>query len=462
MTVNDSATPAQKGRRLRVAFPALVVCVIAVSPARAQTPAPVSLSLGDAARLAAKQNGTAVAARFRAEQAEARVTQHRADLLPNVSLSALENGRTLNTATFGIDFPTATGQPPVFDPNGELQGPVNTLDTRAHFSQSLFDPAAIARVRSARASATASDLDADAAAEQAASNAAVAYVRAARAEAQLGARVADSTLAEDLLRIARDQLTAGVGVGLDVTRAQSQLATIRAQLIAARNDRGRTRLELLRQLGLPLDTRLTLVDSLAGLWFEDSLPSEDQAIAQALRSRPDLRSVDAQLAAIERQLGAVRSERLPSVSAFGDYGAIGKNGGSMIGTYNWGVQLSLPIFDGLRREGRVEEQSALRGEVDVRRRDLREQASVEVRTALLDLASAREAVAAARERVRLAEQEVAQASERFRAGVAGNADVFTASVSLNGARTQVVDALASYQTARISLARSQGSARELN
>jgi outer membrane protein len=462
MTVNDSATPAQGARRLRVALPALVACVIAVSPARAQTPAPVSLSLGDAARLAAKQNGTAVAARFRAEQADARVTQHRADLLPNVSASALENGRTLNTATSGIDFPTATGQPPVFDPNGELQGPVNTLDTRAHFSQSLFDPAAIARVRSARASATASDLDADAAAEQAASNAAVAYVRAARAEAQLGARVADSTLAEDLLRIARDQLTAGVGVGLDVTRAQSQLATIRAQLIAARNDRGRTRLELLRQLGLPLDTRLTLIDSLAGLWFEDSLPSEDQAIAQALRTRPDLRSVDAQLTAIERQLGAVRSERLPSVAAFGDYGAIGKNGGSMIGTYNWGVQLSLPIFDGLRRDGRVEEQAALRGEVDVRRRDLREQASVEVRTALLDLASAREAVAAARERVRLAEQEVAQASERFRAGVAGNADVFTASVSLNGARTQVVDALASYQTARISLARSQGSARELN
>jgi outer membrane protein len=457
MTVNDSATPAQVARRLRVAFPALVACVIAVSPARAQTPAPVSLSLGDAARLAAKQNGTAVAARFRAEQADARVTQHRADLLPNVSLSALENGRTLNTATFGIDFPTATGQPPVFDPNGELQGPVNTLDTRGHFSQSLFDPAAIARVRSARASATASDLDADAAAEQAASNAAVAYVRAARAEAQLGARVADSTLAEDLLRIARDQLTAGVGVGLDVTRAQSQLATIRAQLIAARNDRGRTRLELLRQLGLPLDTRLTLTDSLAGLWFEDSLPSEEQAIAQALRTRPDLRSVDAQLTAIERQLGAVRSERLPSVSAFGDYGAIGKNGGSMIGTYNWGVQLSLPIFDGLRREGRVEEQSALRGEVDVRRRDLREQASVEVRTALLDLASAREAVAAARERVRLAEQEVAQASERFRAGVAGNADVITAALTLNAARTQYVDALASYQAARVALARAQGS-----
>jgi len=465
MKVNDSAITHQGAPSRRVAVSivtALSASLLALSGVRAQTAAPVSISLGDAARLAAKQNGTVVAARFRADQADARVTQRRAALLPNVSASALENGRTLNTATFGIDFPTATGQPPVFDPGGELEGPVNVFDARAHFTQSLFDAAAIATVRSAKASATASDFDADQAAEQAASNAAVAYVRAARADAQLGARVADSSLAEDLLRIARDQLTAGVGVGLDVTRAQSQLANIRAQLIVARNDRGRTRLDLLRQLGLPLDTPVTLTDSLAALRMDEALPTDQAAIDQALRGRADLRSIEAQLTAVERQLGAVRAERLPSLSAFGDYGSIGKNGGALLPTYNWGVQLSLPIFDGLRREGRTEEQTALRREIDVRRRDLREQASVEVRTALLDLASAREAVAAARERVQLAEQEVAQASERFRAGVAGNADVFTASLSLNGARTQVVDALAAYQAARIALARSQGGARELN
>jgi outer membrane protein TolC len=441
---------------------ALVALGALVSTAGAQTAAqPATLSLSDAAKLAARQSAVAVAARFRAEQADARVTQRRADLLPNFSAYALENGRTLNTATFGIDFPSVPGQPPAFDPDGQLEGPVNVLDTRARFSQQLFDPGALGRVRSARAAATASDFDADAAADQAAATAAAAYVRAARADAQLTARVADSSLAEDLLRVAREQLSAGVGVGLDVTRAQSQLAAIRAQIIAVRNDRGRARLELLRTLGLSLDTRLTLTDSLAALRLDDVLPAETEAIAKALRDRADLRSIDQQLAAVDRQVNAVKSERLPAVSAFGDYGAIGKNGGSLLGTYNWGVQLSVPIFDGFRREGRVEEQTALHREIDVRRRDLREQASVEVRTALLDLASAREAVAAAQERVRLAEQEVSQASERFRAGVAGNADVFTASISLNGARTQVVDALASFQTARIALARAEGSARDI-
>ena len=438
----------------------MMVLALAATSAGAQA-TPATLSLGDAARLAALQSAPVVAARHRSEQADARVTQRRADLLPNVSASAVENGRTLNTATFGIDFPSPPGQPPVFDPDGQLEGPVNIFDTRARFAQSLFDPGALGRVRSARAAASASEYDAVAVAEQAAATAASAYVRAARAEAQLGARVADSVLAEDLLRVAREQLTAGVGVALDVTRAQSQLAAIRAQLIAVRNDRGRARLELLRALALPLDTRLTLTDSLSALRLDDAVPAEDAAIARALRDRADLRSIDAQLTAVDRQVSAVRAERLPTVAAFGDYGAIGKNGGSMLATYNWGVQLSLPLFDGFRREGRVEEQTALHREIDVRRKDLREQASVEVRTALLDLASAREAVAAAQERVRLAEQEVAQASERFRAGVAGNADVFTASISLNGARTQVVDALASYQNARIALARAEGGARDI-
>lgn len=46
-----------------------------------------------------------------------------------------------------------------------------------------------------------------------------------RAEAQLSARRADSISAADLLRIARDQLEADVGVAWDVTRAASQLAS---------------------------------------------------------------------------------------------------------------------------------------------------------------------------------------------------------------------------------------------
>ena len=139
----------------------------------------------------------------------------------------------------------------------------------------------------------------------------------------------------------------------------------------------------------------------------------------------------------------------------------GKNAGRLLSTYSVGVQLSVPVFDGLRREARVQEQEAIAQAAEVRRQDLELQAATEVRGALLDLASTREQVAATRERLRLGEQELTQARERFEAGVAGNADAITASLALTGARTLLIDALTAYQNARVALARATGSVTEL-
>jgi outer membrane protein len=419
------------------------------------------LTLGEAARLAARQSAQAEGARLRADQLDARAQQRRADLLPNVSALASDGQRTFNTATFGFDFLDPSGVP-LFDPTGEVLGPVHTIDLRGRVSQSLLDVAAVDRYRSARTTASAGEAEAASVADQAAAVAAGAYLRALRAQAQLDARAADSTLAAELLQIARDQLRAGVGVALDVTRAEAQAATVRAQLITARNDRDRARLELQRALGLSLAEPVTLTDHLDAFAVDTAaLPAEAEAVDRAIARRPDLRAADAQLRAAEQQVAVVRAERLPAVGVFADQGAIGLDYGNLKNTYTWGVQLSLPLFDGLRREGRISEQRAVAREVDVRRRDLRQQAAIEVREALLDLTAAAEQVAAARERLRLADQELAQARDRFRAGVASNADVITASFALTGSRNLVIDALTLYQSARVGLARAQGSITEL-
>ncbi|MGZ8413365.1 MAG: TolC family protein [Gemmatirosa sp.] len=428
----------------------------------APAPADTQLTLGQAARLAAARSAPAQVAQLRTRQAEARVTQRRADLLPNLTGAASDNTRTFNTATLGLDLPTGTnpvtGQtnPPVFDPNGQIAGPVQVLDLRARVAAPLLDFGAVERVRAARGLVEASRADATAQSEQAAAVAAVAYLRVQRAEAQVENRTADSTLAAELVTIADQQLRAGTGVGLDVTRARAQLAATRAQLIAARNERDRTRLELRRALDLPLDAGLRLTDALSALPIDEALPADDEAVARALVQRPDLRAAERQLEAARRQVTAVRAEALPTVGAFADGGATGRTANHLLGTYTWGVQLSLPIFDGFRRGARVEETRAQADEVDVRRRDLQAQTAVEVRGALLDLRGAREQLGAARERLQLSELEVTQARDRFRAGVAGNADVVTASQGLTAARTAYVEALSLYQSARVALARAQG------
>jgi outer membrane protein len=411
---------------------------------------PIRLTLGEAVRLAARQNVSVESARSRVEAARARVTQRRADLLPNVSGTAAENRTTLNSAAaFPIELPV-----PGIDPRGTILGPLDVFDARARVSQSLFDPAAHARVQSARTGVAAANADVGQSADIAATSAANAYLGVLRADAVYQARLQDSTLAAELLQIARKQLAAGTGVGLDVTRARSQLTGARAQLITSRNERDRTRIDLSRTLGLPF-TNVVLVDSLGTLPLSVAT-TEQEALEAAYRGRNDLQSITLQAEAARQQAAAIRRERLPTVGVNADYGVSQRNGRSYLPTYDLGLMLSLPIFDGFRREGRVEEQESAARDLENRARDLRIQVEADVRTALLNLASSSEAVAAARDRLALAEQEVSQARERFQAGVAGNADVITAALTLNAARTQLVDALTSYQASRVALARAQG------
>jgi outer membrane protein TolC len=411
----------------------------------------IRLTLGETVRLAARQNVTVESARYRVQAAQARVTQKRADLLPNLSAAASERRTTLNSAAaFPIELPI-----PGIDPNGSILGPLDVLDARARVSQSLFDPAARTRVQSARTSVAAADADVGQTADVAATTAANAYLNVLRSDAVYRARLQDSTLAAELLQIARDQVKAGTGVALDVTRARSQLTASRTQLIVARNERARTRIDLARTLGLPL-VNLELADSLATLPL-DVATTERAALAAAYSGRKDLQTLTLSAEAARQQASSIKKERLPTVGVVADYGISQRNGRSYLGTYDLGLLLSVPIFDGFRREGRVEEQESQARELENRARDLRTQVEADVRTALLNLASSAEAVASARERLTLAEQEVAQARERFQAGVAGNADVITAAFTLNVARTQLVDALTSYQASRVALARAQGS-----
>ena len=437
-------------RRVRLSA-ALVAALPAFALAQQPTTPNASqpLTLGGAARLAASQSAVAAEAHYRAEAARGRVTQARSALYPQLSGSFSDGQRTFNSASFGLPLPG-------FDPNGQIIGPVRSVDFRGRVVANVYDPVSIARYRGAQAAASGSEADAASLSEQAGAAAAGAYLRVLRAEAQVSGRVTDSTLAAELLTIARQQLSAGVGVALDVTRAQAQLAGARAQLIAARGERDRSRLDLARALGLPSGTPVTLADTLGDVGLGSISTDEAGALSQALSRRPELKAAAAATEAARRSVTAARAARLPSLGVFGDDGATSNTYTHLLNTYTYGLQLSVPLFTGFRTRGQVEEQAAVLREAETRERDIRDQVSTDVRGALLDLATSQEQVSAAGERLRLAEQEVAQARERFRAGVAGNADVTTALLALETSRTQFIDAMTALQSSRVGVLRAEG------
>src|SRR5947209_2667026 len=452
-------------RNSSLVVPLLGWLVAASAPLAAQAPAPTTplrLSFADAVRLASGEVPAVALATLRTNEADARVRQARATLLPSLSVSGAWLNRTFNSKSLGIEFPDIPTTPPT-PAVPELVGPFNNYDARFNVTQTLFDWSSVKRVLSAGAQADGSRAERGVTVEGSVLTAAIAYVRAVRAQSVVGARKADSTIAAELVGLAEAQRAAGVSPAIDVTRARAQLATAQGLLLVAQNQLDRGRIDVTRALGLDPATPLAFSDSLApSLGAADVPVQRDSAVTAALATRPDLRAELARAAAARQTGSAIRAERLPRLEVAGDYGVNGKLVPKAIATRDITLQVSVPILDGFRRAARLSEQDAVVQESQVRESDLRRQIAAEVDAALLDLASAQAQQAVAREQLRLAESELAQARERFKAGVAGNIDVITAQVGLVRARDTEIDARFAAATARISLARAAGVARTLH
>ncbi len=425
----------------------------------AQAPAAgaqLRLSFADAVRVASSEAPAVALAALRTDEADARVRQTRAALLPSLSVAGLWLNRDFNTQSLGIPFPPQFG----------LQNPVpafNNYDGRVSASQTLFDWSSVVRVRAARTQADGSRAERLVTVEGTALTAALGYLRAARAQAVVAARQADSSIAAELVGLADAQKAAGVSAAIDVTRARTQLVTAEGLLLVARNQRDRARIDLTRALGIDPATPLAFTDTLAATLGAADVPAaRDSLVAAGLGNRPDLRAELARAGAARQTGAAIRAERLPRLAVAADYGVNGLTVPGAIATRDLTLRVSVPILDGFRREARLAEQDAVVRESQVRERDLRQQIAADVDGALLDLHSAEAQQAVAAERLRLAADELAQSRERFKAGVAGNIEVIDAQSNLIRARDTDIDARFAAATARVSLARAAGVARTLH
>jgi outer membrane protein TolC len=427
--------------------PLIVLSASVQAPLRAEAQQPSvpqgPLTLLQAIALGQSQGVSAAIARLDERAAQARVGQRRADLLPSISANGGITHQTLNLDEFGI--PNAIGVTDPFD--------IYRLQLRG--SQTLFDASVIGRLRAARDTAVAAGLDARAAGEIAGATAGLAYLRALSARETVAAREADSTIADQLLDQARQLVGAGVTPAIDQTRSEVSFEAVRTQLELARNAADRTSLDLLRALDLPSGTRIQLADSL-GPGALDLPLQPDSAASFAREHRPELAAERARTQAAHRSLGAIRAEYLPTLGLTGQYQQSGQRTNTMAGSYAVQLQVTVPLLDGFRRQNRVKEEDLRVGIQEIRERDLVNQVETEARQAVLDVASARQQVTIARDRLRLAEQELAQAQQRFQAGVAGSVETTNAQSSVIAARDAVIQAQVNFGTARVSAYRALG------
>jgi outer membrane protein TolC len=237
------------------------------------------------------------------------------------------------------------------------------------------------------------------------------------------------------------------------------LANDRQRLLVAENARRSAGLQLLRAMNLRLDTELVLTDKLE--YVPVDAVTLNAAREQALKQRPELEAQERREASAQLAASATKWERLPSLAAFGDYGASGTGFDSSVPTRTYGISVRVPIFDGGRRDARRGESASQYRSEKIRTGDLKQQIELDVRLALDALHSADQQVQVAQEGMSLAESELTQARRRYEAGVAVSLEVTDAQTRLERARDNQTTALYNYNLSRIDLAQAMGSVRKL-
>src|SRR5437762_4284860 len=370
------------------------LCVIALLAVPAVALAQARKTLEECIEIALRQQPTLRAAAATVAAGRERVWETAAAYLPQVSANYLASRRHASSGSLiGI---AAAGRAKTFP----------FYSTGMAFSQVLFDFGQnLELIHGAQASAEALAADADTQHDTVVFNVQQAYF--ALLAAYRLRDVAEETVAqnEKHVDLAQGRHDVGLAPRFDVTNAQVQLATAELNRLTARNNVSLGRETLRNALGLLGPLEFNIVDSLEQPRIE---VGDADALDLAYANRPELKSLVAQERANVERIKAIQKDYLPKLISSNNVTWSGQ-------TYplqeNWNVSaaVNLSIFNGGLTTAQVGEAKAdlenLRATEDATRQNV----TLEVQQALLNLRQATESIGAADKALQVARENLSLA-----------------------------------------------------
>ena len=376
----------------------------------------------------------------------------RSALMPNVNGSLGETvqqtnlraqGLRISVPIPGFSFPT-------------IVGPFNYFDLRARLTQSIADLTALNNYRSANESVRAAVFLSKDAKDLVVLAVGGVYLEVVAAKARVISARAQLEAAEALYKQTDQQRAVGLVAQIDVNRSEVQSLTQRQRLVTLENDLAKQKINLARLIGLPPNDRFDIADDVP--YAETPAVAQDDAVAEALKRRPDIQAAEAQIRAAERARDAARAERMPSLAMNADYGVIGTNPSQSHGTFSVTGTLRIPIWQGGRTDGDIEQASAALEQRRAELADAQSRTESDVRSAYLDIASAASQVELARRNLEVTRQTLDLTRQRYEAGVTDAVDVSQAQAAVASAELDYINGVFAHNVAKLSLARAVGDA----
>lgn len=425
----------------------------------------MDLDLREAIRLALQPGvqNRLVSAQIEAELAEARLALQRSAMALQVDAGVTESMLRFDLRSLGLDLPEASP----FVVNVSLRpvaGPFTLLDMRMFATKPIVNRSVANQVRAARDAVEVSKSSGLKAQAQVAAETAKAYFGALMAQSSLG--LAQGTLEQSryLLRVEEDRKAQGLVTGGDVRRAQLQVRASEQKLVSARAMARVTMLQLQAMTGIAYDTPVQLLP------VENSskgVPTMDGAMEQAMQFRADLKEYRAQTSGLRHSANAIRSQRLPTLMAFGNFGGLSTaptpnrtSPASISYTFAAGMRLQMPVFDGGRRALQLAEVDLQRRALENANQGLARKVELEIQVSLEKLRAAREQLESIEGSMGLVHEDLEQVRELLKAGEATAVELREAESRRAQAQYQRVVAQHEVNLARLALAEATGTVLE--
>lgn len=416
-----------------IAAAILILCLFA-GTANAET-----LTLKQAIDIASEKNRDIQKAREYIRWVEGKYVEERSAAFPTVTLNAsLSRQHDLTTA-----FLTTTSKP------------ANYYDSReADFTvtQTLYSWGKVgAAIRAAKAGLKSAD-------EQLRQyrQAAIKDVSTAFYDSLLSkefAEIAREDLARKQARLdeSRRRLQAGAATDYDVLVADVTTQNTRPELIRAENTLRRN-LDQLRLL-LALDTTVEVSGTLV-VDETAPCPTLDEIYQAALSQRPELLDMRYNIEVAREAITIYNAEDKPQISLKGGYGSqnITSNGADLpINSWNVGLYLTYPIFNGLQTRGKVAEAESDLRKMQLEEAKLKDAIRNASSDALNSLIEAREIIRASSGTVQQAERLLYLTNKGFELGVNVRLDVEDAEQKLRQAKGNRARAWRDYNVAQLNV-----------
>ncbi|MBX9602394.1 MAG: TolC family protein [Bryobacteraceae bacterium] len=419
---------------------ALVVCPGASGQAR-------TLNLRQALDLADQINPLNQVANLRVLEQEAEVLNAKSAYRPRLDAVISQTYQTLNLQALGLLFPGVPSR----------VGPFRAFDARPVLRQPILDAGVLSRIRAAKELKVAAGHDADTVRETTRLTVVDLYLRSFQAQSRMRAAAARLETARAVLAQARDQEQAGRASKLDVARAEQQYFAEETTQIEAGRDREVVVSLLKRAIGLEAPEAVDLSEPT--LAARASLPDLEQARAEALARRPEIRAQESRLRAGGFEEQQARRERWPRLGFQGDFGVSGAGPDRSLSTWTVGGSLTIPLWTSGRIESGIQAAKARRAQAEQQARDARLGAAQEVEQAAIEWAAARRSAVAAGRSRDAARRALELARLRFEAGLTTSLDAVQAQGELAQAEDQQIRAEFETWLAEARLARARGSVR---